>query len=138
MPVARSKSDLIRYVTEADRKLPVDQQSVFLIAPLSNKTMGQIQNLLQVSIDGQTATLLRGQQRHSALKAGLKGWENFATADGAPAVFATDKGERLVHGVTVHNPPSDESLEMIPIADYEEIADAILNANRLNDDDRKN
>ena len=46
MPVARSKSDLIRYVTEADRKLPVNQQSVFLLAPLSNKTMGQIGNLL--------------------------------------------------------------------------------------------
>lgn len=138
MPVARSKSDIIRYVPEADRKLPLALQSVFLLAPLSNKTMGQIQNLLQVSIDGQTATLLRGQQRHSALKAGLKGWENFCTADGAPVVFATDKGDRMVHGVAVHNPPSDESLEMIPMAEYEEIADAILNANRLTDDDRKN
>lgn len=138
MPVARSKSDLIRYVTEADRKLPVDQQSVFILAPLSNKTLGQIQNQLQVSIDGTTATVQRGLQRYCALKAGLKGWENFSTADGQVAPFATDKGDRQAHGVQFTNPPKDETLELLAPADYEEISDAILNANRVTDDDTKN
>lgn len=138
MPVARSKSDLIRYVTEADRKLPADQQSEFILAPLSNKTLGQIQNQLQVSIDGATATVLRGQQRYCALKAGLKGWENFSTADGAPAAFLIDKGDRQAHGVQFTSPPKDETLELLAPADYEEIADAILSANRITEDDTKN
>lgn len=138
MPVARSKSDLIRYVTEADRKLPVDQQSTFILAPLSNKTLGQIANQLQVSVDGLTATVLRGQQRYCALKAGLKGWENFSTAEGVPAPFLTDKGDRQQHGVQFTSPPKDETLELLAPSDYAEIADAILSANRLTEDDTKN
>lgn len=138
MPVARSKSETIRYVTTADRQLPQDQQTTFLMRPLSNKTFGEIQNLVQVAADGSSVTLLRGQQRHAALKAGLVGWENFNDEHGTPAQFLADKGERRVHGVVVVGPPKDETLEMLPPDVYIELADAILKQNQLTDEDTKN
>lgn len=137
MPVARNKLETVRYVTIADRALPPERQSVFLLRPLTNKTRAQIQNLVQLHADGRTSPLL-GSMRRAALKAGLVGWENFADADGKAVPFQTEKGSRLFHGVDVVNPPTDETLEWLSPEDEVELANAIINGATLDEDDAKN
>lgn len=137
MPVARNKLETVRYVTIADRALPPERQSVFLLRPLSNKTRAQIQNLVQLHNDGKTSPLL-GSMRRAALKAGLIGWENFADAGGTPVPFATEKGPRLFLGVEVVNAPTDETLEWLSPEDEGELANAIINHSTLDEDDAKN
>lgn len=138
MPVARSRSEVLRYVTKADRALPIERQSVFLLRPLTNRQWTAIQNLVRLQADGESVQVMRGEQRLLALKLALVGWENFADADGAPAKWEVQKGPRTICGFECMDPVTDAALEQLSIADYTEIAEEILRTAVLSEDDVKN
>jgi hypothetical protein len=131
MVIARSTRENIRYVLESERELAADKQSVFLIATLPNKMMLAILQLISRAEPQKWIEL--------ALRAGLRGWDNFPDEDGKPTPFAREEGKtRAVHGVEVKNPVKDEALELLPPSILLELANAILSANQIQDDDAKN
>lgn len=132
MVVSRTKSDVIPYVCRADRALPAEQQTQFLLRPLSSKVVLATQNLraggeMQVG----TAMLL-------ALKAGLAGWRNFPDPEGKPTPFEQETGVQLVFGVEVDRPVTDATLERVPKDLLIELATAIHTEGKLQDADIPN
>lgn len=118
------------YVPQADRALPKEQQTEFLLRPLSFLERAYVDDeSWQFSGDG-TAQLMRGTRRRLALLGGLVGWSNF---DGVP--FVTEKAN--VGGVTAER-PTEATIERIPLDVQQELAEAILDASKLSDGDRKN
>lgn len=83
----------------------------------------------QFSSEG-TPQLMRGTQRVLALKCGLVGWTNFGDV-----AFSVAPGS--IAGVSRPR-PTDECLARIDLATQDELAEEILNASKLSDDDRKN
>lgn len=131
MVISRTTRDNIPYQLEGERELPAAQRSTFTLATLPNHVMLAI---LELS----------ARQEHQswielALKAGLRGWDNFPDADGKPTPFQREEGRtRNVHGTEVKSPVRDETIDLLPPKILIELANAIVGANQLKDDDVKN
>lgn len=129
--LSRTTRENIPYQLEGERHLPPEQRSTFLLATLPNHLM-------------LTILELSSQQQHQkwielALKAGLRGWENFPDAEGRPTPFLREEGRtRNVHGAEVKSPVRSETIELIPSKILLELANAIVGANQLKDEDVKN
>lgn len=131
MVIARSTKENIPYVLEAERDLPPEQQSTFLLASLSNDMM---MSLLQLMQEGQTKKWVE-----VTLTAGLRGWRNFLGEDGNEAPFRRDPNlTRGVHGVEIKGPVAKATLELLPTEHLFELAQAVMRANKLSPDDAKN
>jgi hypothetical protein len=132
MVIARTTRENIEYVPLADRQLPEAEQTTFLLAALPNHQMLQLLPM--------TADIRRLPEWITiALKAGLRGWRNFRREDGSEVEFRREDGRRkTIFGVEVMNPASDATLELLPTELCTELAQAILDANRVTVDDAKN
>lgn len=132
MPVARSSRETFRYVLRCDRNLEPSKQTVFHLRRLSTRVMLALENLQTVDVSsGMQATVRFGDQKMVALRAGLAGWDNFCMSDGTPAPFKSDAGTRAIHGVTVENPASEESISYLQPDWAKELAEAILDGNTV-------
>lgn len=131
MAIARSKKEVIRYVLRDDRELPKEQQTVFLLRPLSNVQVASIDAMVDIDLSGTHARVPAGQQRLVALKAGLAGWEGYLDEQGTPVAFAVQRGVRSIHGIECQDPPSDATLAWLAAEHWTELADAIRDASRL-------
>lgn len=131
MVIARTTRETIRYVAEKERDLPEEQQTVFLLASLPNHMLLSLVELIQA-----------GRVKHwveVALAAGLRGWERFSDEAGNPVAFRRDDNiTRTVHGVEIKGPVSKSTLEVLPTELLIELAQAIIAANKLTNDDAKN
>ena len=78
------------YVLQEDRKLPKEEQTVFILKPLG----GEQQAIVEDSgyFDGKTKI---GTQKFETLKLCLIGWKNFKTADGEECVFGDDMNQNI-------------------------------------------
>lgn len=118
MPVAFSLTEF-EYVLECDRSLPIDEQTVFLMRPLTVTERADVEtkeNALEVA-DGakQIFRLLPEHDPARNLKAvryGLLGWRNFHDKNGKPVEFGEVKegGRRAVpnHALNHISPWTDE------------------------------
>lgn len=127
MPVARSTKEVFDFVTLADRELPKEKQTTFILRRLSTQLMLRAQ-----SFDDYGKTV------EFTLRCGVAGWENFCDADGTPVKAVHEKGEQLVYGVVVRDPLTVESLNRLPADLVVEIAKAIVTGNVLTEADSKN
>lgn len=123
MPIAVDPAKVVRYVLRAERELPPEQQTVFLLKALTARETADVEDALffQTAI----GTMVRnGSQRLRILGLGVVGWENFPDSQGRPVPFNTQ----------------DKAANWDRIApEYQtELANAIMEANRLNAADRKN
>lgn len=97
-----------RYVLKADRDRPENEQSVFLLLPLTVKLQRDLARDREANQGGDGALL----KRH------LRGWENYPTgADGNHRFEVGDDGA-----------PTEATLDRIPFADRTELAIAVLGA----------
>jgi hypothetical protein len=138
MAVARSKAEVVRFVLEADRKLPPEKQSVFLLRRMSTDQHMMLKNLQEMNAAGDARTVKVGTIYTTVLRIGLVGWENFATAEGTPAKFEVDAGEHFVNGIGVANPAKQETVNQLSPKDAEELVAAIWESNTFTVDDAKN
>lgn len=128
MPVARSAKEVFDYVLQEERGLPVEKQTVFTLRRLSTRLHMRAQAL--------AGDL--GLMSEFVLRVGIAGWRNFADAAGVEVPCTHDKGDRVVHGITVREPLSEASLDHVPISITGELAQAIISGNTLTADDVKN
>jgi len=128
MAIALTTKSVTEYVLERERSLPKEEQTVWLLRPLSLAFRLQISEL-----DGKSD----GWQRaiSSCLRGSLAGWRNFKDADGKDVPFATESAEVLGLRVPVASP---ESLLAIPSEDALELGARCLANLKLSVDDRKN
>lgn len=135
MPVARSNRESFMFVTEADRKLPKDQQTTFHCRRLPTTTMVRLRDLR----DGDQASL--GTWMLLALATGLQGWTNYRTEDGEQVVFeplaSVRKEARSSEAIAICGAmdmlqiASRSTLDVLAPSDAQEIAMAIFSGNEL-------
>ena len=120
------------YVLKADRDAATP--TVFILATLDVGDEAEIQDRLVV-VDAATkqTSIASGTQILTTLRKGLRGWRNFAFADGTEVPFKTNPGLRS-RGVA---PPTDETLGYLSSADRKELAEAIIERNTATEDERK-
>ncbi len=133
MAVARSTKESQDYVLQADRKLPVEQQTKFHLATMKTHTHVRVQGMLA------TAGNLTGELVWLLLKLGLTGWTGFNDEQGQPIPF-TRESRKLTHasGIEIQNPATDTTLNWLTVEDAYELAGAILRASTVTVDDAGN
>lgn len=116
------------YVLEDERVLPPEEQTRWLLRPLTFKEDTRLLDRIGQNVgDGQTAKL--------ALEAGLEGFENLQGPDGEDIEVKTCTRSPLgVKVRTVH----ESILDLIPSTSRHEIAGAIVEHGRMTEDDEKN
>lgn len=137
MVVSINVDESFPYVIKAERDLPQEQQTVFLLRPLPASVGMALDNLHEASSSGQV-TLRVGDQRVVTLRAGLVGWRNLNDAKGNPVEFSALHGERPVMGIVVKNPARPEMVDLLPEVVAEELATAIRTFSSFTKDDAKN
>lgn len=113
-----------KYILHCDRELPADQQTIFLLKPLSVRDMTEVKNLLANESARVSAIYL-------AARRGIVGWENLIDLPFRGKLWAIDRegdGERRC---------SDEEFDKLAsIADgkiVEEIGKALITRSELED-----
>lgn len=130
MVVSRNKHEQAEYVLLAERKAEPAERTVFQISALSNKQMLALAKLGE-----------DGNGHHAvevAVRAGLRGWRNFLTPDGAETEFRRDSRKVVLHGVEIDQPVSEATFECIPPDVLLELSKAITNFNQVDADAAKN
>lgn len=127
MSIALDPLEQREYVTKADRELPEDEQTQWILQPLSARDRMQLDDqyiAASAETDSSDQTRTKYSMRlhgrnYAALQKGLKGWKNFKDASGKPvnANFLGSGGSSKL---------SDTSLSRIPDADRAELAGVIL------------
>ena len=130
MVIAISPDSVFPYVTKADRDLPEEQQTKFLL-----RQLGHAQRLQVMQIVHQSASGLRVSDWREILRAGLAGWENLRKADGTPANFRQDPKQPVL-GQNVQ-PASDVSLDFLDTETLIELAGRVVELSKLGADEGK-
>lgn len=138
MVIARSVKETFPYICQADQKLPKQQQTVFHLRRLPATVAMALDNLHEASADGKHVTLRMGDQKKVALLAGIAGWDNLLDQNGAPVEFRSQKGDRVVCGITIRNPADLDLVDTLPEDVADELAAAIRNGSALTATDAKN
>ena len=121
------------YITEADRKKPVERQTVWKLRGLSGTDMRQLNNsLLGSDRSMQRINFTLGDYQGNALKLGLVGVSNFKDSAGNLTEYETVKVGTF-NGATLQ--PSDAFFDLVSAGDQVEIAEPIINNPQLNEDD---
>lgn len=109
------------YVLVRERELPPDQQSKFMIQPLTFDEAAQIQDAL-----GKTDGKGFGTFKKMCLELGIKGWENVKDADGKDVPFNLDTKLKK------------ELFARMSVEDQIELSNAVWEGATINDADAKN
>lgn len=130
----------IEYVPVADRELPVEQRSVFLVRPLTHREDSAIQAKFGgIESDGKGKLRMTGNsgfRAAAALDAGLMGWRNFPPGAADNAGFAVaSEGKR---DETLSRRLADATLDRLP-ADFRiELANVITDGLGVSEADEGN
>jgi len=87
MAIAVSVGQTKRFVTESDRSLPEDQQTVFLLRPLTARERAAVQDLSVLDTADNSVKLRVGTIHTLTVEKGLTGWSNFRDAAGTEMLF---------------------------------------------------
>lgn len=117
MPIAIDPNETTEYVLKCDRDLPVDGQTVFLIAPQTVAQTRAAETKLQpvvrgdVTIQGSNVDFV-----HQVLRHGLRGWRNFKNRAGVQIAWQASHRD---------GQPTDETLARLSLSYRAELAEAI-------------
>jgi hypothetical protein len=93
MPIALDPKSTFPYVLLEDRSLPEDQQTIFQLRGLTVAEEAQVSDSMLLAHSGTDEVAFRaGTQQLTVLRFGLRGWENFRTAEGEEVPFESTKG----------------------------------------------
>lgn len=135
MVIALDPESTFEYVLRDDRKLPDEQQTVWLLRPMTAREYAEIENR-SMRMDSKTneAIFSSGTTTLSILKAGLAGVRNLVNDRGEPVPFATKVNGRNGNREEVR----DEFLDKIHPRHLKELANAITERGQLTEEDREN
>lgn len=119
MPIAISPNAIVRHVLEEDRPLPKEQQSTFLLGPLTHEQTMHAEELIQATRRVETTTNAKGEVvetvheipgsstafAHYVVKCGLRGWENFKDSEGKAIEFTTHRDGQVNDALLSHFAP---------------------------------
>lgn len=122
----------IRYIPKCDRDQPVENQTVFLLRPLTARDAARMQDDIAEVMTGKksensTMKINSGSNVLRALELGLAGWENFKTADGHDVEWRENAGK-----------PRPEMLDCLPADIRRELAEVIIEGRELPEASAKN
>lgn len=122
MAIALTPNQTREWSTAADRKLPPEQRTVFLLrgVPFAVRTrfgvlLGQAGGSIESCDPEQLARL-----QSLALRCCLVGWRNFKTSEGSEVVFVSES--ITIDGTTLHGCASIESVEVLDLETLSELA----------------
>lgn len=136
MAIAINPRDLIRYVLVADRDLPLEQQTTFLLRPLTNVQRKLVEDGSLVMDKGGSVLPRVGSVKLDILRAGLAGWENLRDAEGSEVECKTEPAKVNVLGSNI-SPVTIACINRLHPADLEELVDAIQSTSRPSVDEGK-
>lgn len=119
------------YVLKAERETA--DPTVFVLGVLKVADEAALQDRLAVIKDGAT-TIASGTHTLEVLRRGLRGWRGFRFTDGRDVPFECDRG-RMSGGIAA---PTDATLDYLPPDVRKELAEAIIERNRITEPERKN
>lgn len=119
------------YVLKAERETA--DPTVFVLGVLKVADEAALQDRLAVIKDGAT-TIASGTHTLEVLRRGLRGWRGFRFTDGRDVPFETNNGLKR-DGVA---PATDATLDYLPPDVRKELAEAIIERNRITEPERKN
>lgn len=131
MPIAIDPRQTWDYILKDERESA--DPTVFTLGALSVGDEAALQDKLAVVRDGAT-TFATGTHTLDVLRRGLRGWRSFRFSDGRDVPFATDRGQ-MRNGVAA---PTDETLGYLTPDVRKELAEAIIERNRVSESERKN
>ena len=137
MAIAINPSESFEFTLRADRSLPEEKRTVFMLRPLSYVERRKIEDMASV-VEAETG-LVRGTVgsiNDATLRLGLKGWRNFRDAKGVEVPFELE-GKRLGILGSLVDPPTLRTLERLHPRDAEELVNAITEVQRVTVDEGK-
>lgn len=88
MPIALDPKATFEYVLEDDRKLPVEERTVFKLRGLTVAEEARVADSMISSVPGQDELSFRsGTHQLTVLRFGLRGWSNFKDSSGSDVEF---------------------------------------------------
>jgi hypothetical protein len=144
MPIALNINATKKYILEADRKLPIEQQTIFELANLPIEERIRIEDAQAqygVSTDANPdskadMTIKQHKRNLEIVKLGLVGFENFKDSDGKNVVFETIASTGGKNGSK--NIVSGKCLNRFAMEWIDELAKAIIDLNALTSEEIKN
>ena len=123
MAVALTPGATRDYVLKAERELPPEQRSVFVMRAVPLSVRAQFGMLLgRAAGEDPFAGADQGELSRLyvlALRTSLVGWRNFRTADGADVLFQAAPLE--VNGQRIQGAPTDATLDLLDTATMAEL-----------------
>lgn len=123
------------YVLRDDRSLPPEEQSVFLLRPLTLAQQTAIKDAMASVNASQDIKINAGTQELHALRFGLAGWRNVRDSKGNQEEAKGTTSKR--NGVDFFT-LDDTTIEKIPPKYRAELAEEITNGSGLSGDEAKN
>jgi hypothetical protein len=143
MTIAIDPLEEFEFITEADLKLPVDDRTRWNLVGLDIRQRSRLEDETatgNIDHDNETVDSFRfnaGHVNYLALRAGLRGVENFRDRDGKPIEFGSEKGQLNVLGKNLRGVPTDAFLSRIPPGEAKEIGEGIRENLRLTPEEGK-
>jgi hypothetical protein len=134
--LARSPKQSVRFVLPEERELPANEQTVFLLRPLS-VLEDQVLRDSFVLVTKSGPVMQAGAMRVALLRAGLVGWENLRDEVGAEVPFQVIEKPAHVLGRKVRH-ISDESIDRLDDGTIDVLTKAIDDLRQVSRDDAKN
>lgn len=136
MVIAVSTEDRFRYVCQAERGLPAEEQTVFLLRSLTSKELALLDDgIPQVQQGTDLVNVSVGSMLHKALRAGLTGWENLLDAKGQAVEPEFERCNLLGRNGEFLK---EKSLDRLPREVRKELGNAIYNGSFLTEEDSGN
>jgi hypothetical protein len=141
MVIAIDPLEEFEYVLEEERKEPRDTQTIWKLVTLDIRQRARLEDEQAVgTLDSESARvdavkLNAGNMNYLALRAGLRGVENFPDRNGGVVEFKADKMLNIL-GKQMR-PATDDFLSRIPKDAADEIADAIRENLRMSPEEGK-
>lgn len=127
--IVQDPSQQIRYVLKNERKLPSEEQSVFLIRVLKATEQAKLEDqMTSVNINTNIMSVGKLTMELKALMIGLAGWENVKDKDGNEVEFMVDGRGKA----------KSENFDYLPQWARTELANAITEGNKITPEDEKN
>jgi hypothetical protein len=110
------------YVLRCDRELPEEDQTVFILRPLTVSEQAEVADVMFGGTAGSEDLIVRsGSVQIKTLRKGLVGWKNFLREDGSEVTFAVENKRK---GIQL------QLLDLLSMEHRVELSDAISSGSK--------
>ena len=128
MTVAIDPTVSIDFVTNEDKKLPKEEQTTWLVRPLTERELRDINKSMKYNVKTEEINVTDLEVEAKALRLGLTGWKN----------FLDPKGKQVEAEFTKQKTLQATSIDRIPPGVRTSLANYITSGSRFTEDDAKN